>query len=68
MLICAVFRWCYLNSVQTDSPAPPGFHHKDPKVCVMTLSTFERSLDKIAPAFLMILGLVAAIGSAGLGF
>ena len=34
----------------------------------MTLSTFERSLDKIAPAFLMILGLVAAIGSAGLGF
>jgi len=34
----------------------------------MTLSTFERSLDRIAPAFLMILGLVAAVGSAGLGF
>ena len=34
----------------------------------MTLSTFERSLDKIAPVFLMILGLVAAVGSAGLGF
>ena len=34
----------------------------------MTFSSFERSLDKIAPTFLMILGLVAAIGSAGLGF
>ena len=33
----------------------------------MTLSTFERSLDRIAPTFLMILGLVAAFGSAGLG-
>ena len=66
-LIYAAFRWVYLNIVQTDSPAPPGFQLKL-QVCVMTLSTFERSLDKIAPAFLMILGLVAAVGSAGLGF
>ena len=57
----------YLNGVQTDSPAPPGFQLKL-QVCVMTLSTFERSLDKIAPAFLVILGLIAAVGSAGLGF
>ena len=34
----------------------------------MTYSTFERALDKLAPSFLMILGLVGAIGSAGLGF
>ena len=33
----------------------------------MTFSTFERALDRIAPTFLMILGLVAAVGSAGLG-
>ena len=65
-LIYAVFRWCYLNSVQTDSP-PPGPTQRT-KVCVMTFSSFEFSLDRIAPSFLMILGLVAAIGSAGLGF
>ena len=34
----------------------------------MTFSTFETSLDKIAPTFLMVLGLIAAFGSAGLGF
>jgi len=34
----------------------------------MTFSSFEFSLDRIAPSFLMILGLVAAIDSAGLGF
>jgi hypothetical protein len=34
----------------------------------MTYSTFERAIDRIAPTFLMVLGLVAAIGSAGLGF
>ena len=33
----------------------------------MTFQAFERSLDKIAPAFLMVLGLIAAVGSAGLG-
>ena len=33
----------------------------------MTFSTFERSIDRIAPTFLMFLGLVAAFGSAGLG-
>lgn len=34
----------------------------------MTFSTFERSLDRIAPAFLMALALIATVGSAGLGF
>ncbi len=33
----------------------------------MTLSTFERAADRLAPTFLIILGLVAAFGSAGLG-
>ena len=33
----------------------------------MTFTTFERSIDRIAPTFLMFLGLVAAFGSAGLG-
>ena len=47
-------------------PGGPGFHGKT-KVCVMTFSTFERSIDRIAPTFLMFLGLVAAFGSAGLG-
>ena len=49
-------------------PRSPGVPTQSSKVCVMTLSTFEFSLDKLAPAFLMILGLVAAVGSAGLGF
>ena len=34
----------------------------------MTFTSFEQAADRIAPTFLMILGLVAAIGSAGLGF
>jgi len=34
----------------------------------MTFSTFERAIDRITPTFLMALGLIAAIGSAGLGF
>ena len=33
----------------------------------MTFSTFERSLDKLAPTFLMALALIATIGSVGLG-
>ena len=33
----------------------------------MTVIRFERALDRIAPAFLMALGLIAAFGSASLG-
>ena len=33
----------------------------------MTFTTFERSFDKIAPAFLLALGLLAAFATAGLG-
>ncbi len=33
----------------------------------MTLANFERGLDRIAPAFLLFLGLTAAVASAGLG-
>jgi hypothetical protein len=33
----------------------------------MSLATFERSFDRIAPMFLMALGLFAAVSTAGLG-
>lgn len=33
----------------------------------MTLFSFERQLDRIAPAMLLILGLLAAFATAGLG-
>jgi hypothetical protein len=33
----------------------------------MSLIRFERALDRLAPAFLMALGLIAAFGSASLG-
>ena len=33
----------------------------------MTLFTFERQLDRIAPAALLMLGLLAAFATAGLG-
>jgi len=33
----------------------------------MTLSRFERSFDRIAPVFLLALGLFAAVSTAGLG-
>jgi|GEM_PF-1507257 len=36
-------------------------------VCVMTLSRFERGFDRIAPVFLLGLGLFAALATAGLG-
>ena len=66
-LIYAVFRWCYLNSVQTDSPAPPGFH-KETKVCVMTLfANIERQADRFAPLALLIIGMLTAFATAGLG-
>lgn len=33
----------------------------------MSYIRFERALDRLAPIFLMALGLIAAVGSAGLG-
>ena len=33
----------------------------------MTFIRFERALDRVAPAFLMALGLIAAFGSASRG-
>ena len=65
--ICAVFRLRYIEVVHTDSPAPPGFPNKTTKVFPMSLIRFERALDRLAPAFLMALGLIAAFGSASLG-
>lgn len=36
-------------------------------VCVMNFANFERQIDRIAPTFLLMLGLLAAFGTAGLG-
>jgi hypothetical protein len=33
----------------------------------MSLANFERTFDRIAPAFLLFLGLLAAVATAGLG-
>ena len=46
-------------------PRSPGAPPKTAR-CVMALS-LERSLDKFAPVFLMILGAVAAVATAGVG-
>ena len=66
-MIYAVLRYRYTGFVHTDSPAPPGVPQQDPKVNIMTFIRFERALDRLAPAFLMALGLIAAFGSASLG-
>ena len=34
----------------------------------MTLQAFERQADRIAPALVLFLGLVASVATAGLGF
>ena len=64
-----MFRWCYKEGVQTDSPAPPGFH-RDPnsKVCVMTFfANIERQADRFAPLALLVVGMLTAFATAGLG-
>jgi len=33
----------------------------------MNFANFERQIDRIAPTFLLLLGMLAAIGTAGLG-
>jgi len=50
----------YLSIVQIKGPTPPG---PNLEVCVMSLV----NLDRAAPVFLLFLGLVAAVGVAGLG-
>lgn len=37
------------------------------KVCVMSLVKFERFFDRATPAFLLFLGLYAAVATVGLG-
>jgi hypothetical protein len=66
-LICTPFRWCYLNTVQTDSPLPRDLDKTELMETAMTLSILERSFDRIAPAFLLALGLLAAVATAGAG-
>ena len=66
LLIYALFRWWYLNSVQTDSPAPPGFT-KTPRTTAMTFQSFERQADRFAPLALLVIGMLTAFATAGLG-
>lgn len=47
-------------------PRSPGVPLKL-KVCVMTFIGFERQMDRIAPAALLVLGLLAAFATAALG-
>jgi hypothetical protein len=61
-----VFRWWYIEVVQTDGPAPPGFT-QDLKADAMTLSHIERQADRFAPVALLLIGLFTAFSTAGLG-
>ena len=64
----------YLCSVQMmlskqcpdGQPRSPGVSCKL-KVCVMNFANFERHIDRITPTFLLMLGMLAAFGTAGLG-
>ena len=53
------------KSCPDGQPRSPGVPQL--KVCVMSLAKFERSFDRIAPLFLLGLGLFAAVSTAGLG-
>jgi len=37
-------------------------------VCAMTFQAFERQADRIAPALVLFLGLIASVATASLGF
>jgi hypothetical protein len=56
-----MFRWCYLNSVQTDSP--PGPQQKELMETTMTFSM----IDRFAPVLLLALGVFSAVATAGVG-
>ena len=48
-------------------PAPPG-STKDLKVCVMTFfANIERQADRFAPLAILVIGMLTAFATAGLG-
>ena len=48
-------------------PAPPG-SAKDLKVCVMTFfANIERQADRFAPLAILVIGMLTAFATAGLG-
>ena len=57
----------YLSIVQIRNALTPLRVPKTEKVCVMSLANFERLFDRLAPAFLLFLGLTAAVATAGAG-
>ena len=65
-LIYAVFRWCYNELVHTDTPRSPGGSSKT-RTTHMTLSQIERQADRLAPVALLIIGMLTAFSTAGLG-
>lgn len=56
----------YLSVVQIRN-APHSPEGPTAKVCVMSLANFERIFDRLAPVFLLFLGLTAAVATAGAG-
>ena len=51
-----------------DGQAPaPAVQRKDLQVNDMTFSIFERSADRIAPVAMLLIGMLTAFATAGLG-
>lgn len=65
-LIGSSRRTCYLEIVQTDTPLPTGSPETQ-GVCVMTFSTIQKLVRRIAPAALTtaMFGLVVAFATVG---
>ena len=63
--LCSV-RIVLSKQCSDGKPRSPGVSCKL-KVCVVNFANFERQIDRIAPALLLMLGLLAAFGTAGLG-
>ena len=57
----------YLSDVQIEDAPTSG--DSNSKVCVMSLAfaTFERAMDRVAPAVLLVLGLASAAAIAVVG-
>ena len=67
-MICTALRWCYLNSVQTDNPAPPGVALKNADgETHMTIRMIETQVDRYATTLLLALGLLASVAFATAG-
>ena len=48
-------------------PRSPGVPTQRPQVCVMTFQAFEQAADRFAPLALLVIGMLTAFATAGLG-